>query len=174
MNVGYVDLETGGFGSKAAILEIFCLIDQKTFHEYGLPDGDQEHSEGAIAINGLSLEVLKEKNALAQKDLAELFYHFLHIASPEGVIFCAYNGDSFDLPIIKETMKKQEFDFKSLVCPQTIDIIKIARNKIPASKIENYKLGTVAKYFEIETRKLHTAEEDVRVMIEIEKRLRQL
>lgn len=91
-----------------------------------------------IGIHGITNEmVLQEPTFL---DIAPTVMKWLS----KGKLVITYGGKNFDLPIVNNELMRNGF-----VSPgfEALDLLRTAQSAIVKPRIENHKLGTVAKFF---------------------------
>ncbi len=89
------------------------------------------------------------------------------IGSPDDVLVVAHNSP-FDMGFLQAAASTHAIEWPSY---RVIDTVKFARLVIPRDEILNYKLGTLAAFFETEQSPTHRALDDVRTTVELLHRL---
>jgi len=174
----WVDLETSGLSPfKNGLLSLAAL-----YEEEGTDNSDkceyQCRPHPSDTINPQALKV----NGFTQKQIANFPCPYEVLSTFEGFMrqyidpydptdkftMCGYNT-SFDLRFLNAWFLKHGNDyFYSYFHKETIDVLPMARRyfKTNGISIENNKLVTVAKYFDIEGT-FHTAIDDILATFQI-------
>lgn len=143
------DLETSCLSSKCAeIIDIAAIkvsnneiVD--TFSSLIKPENGI--SDYATEVNGITMEMVD--NAPSASEVLSEFLDFIGSTTLIG-----HNIASYDLPIVKRYVSELfDIDLKN----EYIDTLYIAKKRI--DNIPNYRLGTIASYFGIETDNAHRA-----------------
>ena len=104
----FIDIETTGFGRKYdQIIELAAIMyDDVTgetgeiFHQYARPK--KPLTWKIIDLTGITDEMLEDADT--EMELMREFSEFVHIMMPDA--FVGHNGDTFDIPWIREKMAK--------------------------------------------------------------------
>lgn len=159
------DLETSGLSpTKNHAIEIaairfkindgYRLTEDETFHVYINPE--YEVNEKITELTGLTNEFLE-----TQPIEAEIFEDILDFFEDTPV--CGWNNIKFDNHFMTEMYVRHG----QIFAPNgSIDGLPMARERIPKSEVENYKLVTIGAYFGLEFN-AHQALEDVKTTAKI-------
>ena len=146
------DLETTGLSpEKDRIIELAALLfryDEKTLCMSMLDDlhmfiNPEIPIDKAITdLTGISNESVADKptESEAFETISEFF---------NETIVSGYNVESFDVNFLKNMYARQGCEYKT---KGIIDILRMARDRIDKTEIENHKLVTVGDYFGIKFR----------------------
>lgn len=85
-------------------------------------------------------------------------------------VLIAHNAP-FDISFLKAAAKSLNHPWPEYI---VLDTVKIARNTIPRDEVLNYKLSTLAQFFETEVQPTHRALDDARTTVELFHRLLEL
>lgn len=143
------DLETSCLSSKCAeIIDIAAIkisnneiVD--TFNSLIKPENGI--SESATEVNGITMDTVE--NAPSASEVLSAFVDFIG-----NLTLVGHNIASYDLPIVKRCVSELfDIDLKN----EYIDTLYVAKKRI--DNIPNYRLGTIASYFGIDTDDAHRA-----------------
>ncbi|MEG1520751.1 MAG: 3'-5' exonuclease, partial [Clostridia bacterium] len=98
-------------------------------------------------IHGISNEDVKLSPVI--DDVILDFYKFCH-----GAILCGHNSKNFDIPFIRESARKLQFDFLN----EKIDTLELAIAYVKG--VRNNQLGTLCAHFGIDNERAHRAYQD--------------
>lgn len=172
----FLDIETTGFSRQwDNIIEIAAILydldsgtELDSFHEYIKPNKKipAQVAELTGITNGLVAGCRSEKEVLM--DFTEWFV----VTKASTVI--GHNCKAFDLNFIKARCDKYGYTF-NYANREIIDTLVLSRQLSKANKItvENHKQPTLAEFFNIEYQ-AHSAIEDVRTLIKIYQKLKNL
>lgn len=178
MKLMFLDIETTGFDRRwDYIIELAAVIYDSAarkeideFHEYIKPG--KVIPDKIVELTGITnRQVSSCRN---ERDVIRDFIEFVAIHKPDAIV--AHNGDQFDIPFIKS---KADFYFLPLKDLPVIDTLKIARDLKPdvtdltAKGRPSYKQTSLAKFYGI-TYQAHSAIYDVRALIEIYEKMKQV
>ena len=132
MRLVFFDTETTGLrpGDGHRIIEIACVevvdrsLTDRHYHVYLNPE--REIDEGAVAVHGMTWEMLKDKPKFA--DVAEDFLAF--IADAEIV---AHNAP-FDVAFLNAELGRLSLPPVETCCLGVIDTLAMARSRFPAGR----------------------------------------
>ena len=110
-------------------------------------------------LTGISEAMLIEQPTI--KSVLPEFMEFL--GSHKETVLVAHNSD-FDLSFLKAAAKKIEIRWPNY---SVIDTVKFARKMVEKFEVGNYKLSTLAQYFETQTSPSHRAMADVEATVDI-------
>ena len=155
--LSFLDLETTGFEPpNAEIIEIYILkvvnneiIDE--FYTLVKPKKSITNSH----IHGIN--DIKVRNSPEIKEVVEKILEFV-----KDTTLIGHNIDGFDLKFLN-------YYLNTNLENKTIDTLKMSR-EILGSQVENHKLNTLAKYFNVKL-PTHSAKDDVMATFEIYKKL---
>ena len=108
-------------------------------------------------LTGISEAMLIEQPTI--KSVLPEFMEFL--GSHKETVLVAHNSD-FDLSFLKAAAKKIEIRWPNY---SVIDTVKFARKMVEKFEVGNYKLSTLASYFETDTTPSHRAMADVEATV---------
>ncbi len=114
-------------------------------------------------LTGITDEMVQDAPVIS--DALPDFIHFL--GDPDDVMLVAHNSP-FDMGFLQAAADANEIAWPDF---RVIDTVKFARLVIPRDEILNYKLGTLAAFFETEQSPTHRALDDVRTTVELLHRL---
>lgn len=170
----FIDTETGGVNpEKAALIQLSGIIridkkDVEKFNFYIKPFENSEVTEKALEVQGRTLEELKTDKYVEEKEVYKQFINILDkyidkYDRTDKFIVAGYNV-RFDVDILKAFFQRHGNNFlfsyldSSMLDPlYSIRLLQIAEI-LPV--LENNKLETWCKYFEIEL-KAHDSLEDI-------------
>lgn len=153
------DIETTGLDSYndriielgATFFENFDIKENFTT----LVNPNKLNSEDAMNVNNISNAMI-----LDAPNEHEVYKKFVNFIGEDGLngntIFCAHNG-IFDFKFLANTLKR--LGYSGTI--RYIDTLKVARNCI--YDVENYKLGTLADYFNLINKNAHRASDDAEI-----------
>ncbi|MDF2544396.1 MAG: exonuclease, polymerase epsilon subunit family [Herbinix sp.] len=159
------DLETTGLSKEDEIIEIGAIkvVDGKeiaTFEELIKPNNPIPPF--ATIINGITNDMVKDA-----RNISEVLVDFL--AFIEGFSLVGHNISSFDIPFLNRKLKENMY---AEIDNDYVDTQNYAKYRI--NDIEDYKLGTICKYFDINILDAHRAFADCRMNKECYERLAQI
>lgn len=169
-NLAFIDLETTGLDpEKHEIIEIGALIvkqpELKIIDELDIkvkPLHIETADPEALRINGY-----RESDWLFAADLAQAIK--LLAEKTENAVMVAQNV-AFDWSFLNKAFRKTEIINKMHY--HKLDLISIAYAKLyKDEKLERYNLRELARFFEVENEKAHSAMSDIRTTFEIYKKL---
>ena len=160
------DLETTGLKhTSSSIIEIaairyrvdsdYVLHELDTYHTYIRPK--QWLDAKIVEITGITDEFLVDKPA--EDEVADDIIKFFG----DYPVLAGYNTESFDNRFLACLFERRG---KALNIKGNIDALRMARDRIEKSEVENYKLETVGKYFNISFN-AHSALEDTRATAQL-------
>lgn len=115
------------------------------------------------SLTGITNELVKDEER--EVTVLQKFVEF----SKEADHFLGHNIDEFDIPFLN---KRLEINGLDKINKKTIDTLKIARNNISFKSVSNYKLDTLASFFNINSEFSHRAVYDAKKAWEIFKKLK--
>lgn len=154
------DVETTGLSSsmgKDRIIEIGAVIFEngQPIREFStLVNPGINIPPEATRVNNITNEMIA--NAPSEREVYHNFVDFIGDAINGQTAFCAHNAP-FDMAFLSETLARLGYDAKMFY----VDTLKLSRSTIKG--LENYKLGTVANYFNINNENAHRASSDAEV-----------
>lgn len=156
------DLETTGLSKEDEIIEIGAIKvvngnEIASFEELVKPNNPIPPF--ATIINGITNEMVK--NA---RNITEVLVDFLSFI--KGFSLVGHNISSFDIPFLKRVSEEK---LNIIIENDYVDTKYYAQYRV--SDIENYQLGTVCKYFDINYSDAHRALADCRMNKECYERL---
>lgn len=160
----FFDLETNGLDRTTAILEIAGLRISATDLKKGDMRGEEFEAlirfygvmnPAAQAVHKIDSCLLREKG----KDLSFVLKDFSLFS--QGTLLSGHNIYKFDLPILNHHCTQAGILIESL---GAIDTCVVARETL---ELPNYRLSTLAEYFQIKGRPTHRALDDVRATAEV-------
>ena len=110
-------------------------------------------------LTGISEAMLIEQPTI--KSVLPEFMEFL--GSHKETVLVAHNSD-FDLSFLKAAAKKIDIRWPNY---SVIDTVKFARKMVEKFEVGNYKLSTLASYFETDTTPSHRAMADVEATVSL-------
>lgn len=155
------DTETTGLSrTYARIVELAAVKLDKDLNEVGefcsLCNPGVPIPDEASMIHGITDEMVADKPFC--DDIVEKFVdEFV-----SGLPLAAYNGDRYDIPLIKNAMARRGRDFDC----RSIDILNIARKVYVNDGLPDNKLETIARHVGF-VGDFHTAMDDTRAAVEI-------
>lgn len=163
-----MDIETTGLDPERDwITQIACILVKNgkitdTFNQYILLEKEVEFPKSIQELTGISIELLNQKGEARFKVLSEC-KNFLR---NYPIVF--HNAE-FDLSFLKKEFKEVniEIGFSTV-----IDTLKLARNK--KIEISNYRLSTLADYFDLDYKNQHSALEDVIITMQVLEKLKEI
>ncbi|MEG1805075.1 MAG: exonuclease domain-containing protein [Clostridia bacterium] len=145
------DLETTGISpitDKIVEIGAVKLVDGKFTEKFStLVNPEVMMSETNMKIHGISNEDVKLSPVI--DDVILDFYKFCH-----GAILCGHNSKNFDIPFIRESARKLQFDFLN----EKIDTLELAIAYVKG--VRNNQLGTLCAHFGINNERAHRAYQD--------------
>lgn len=154
----YFDLETTGVNTKSdRIVEIAAYIPalEKEFQAFvnpGIPIPQE-----AANIHGITDEMVKD--APPWKEVVKDFFAFIG----EDPLLIAHNGQSFDLPLLKEECARINYPFNEEI--KMVDSLKWARQF--RSDIPRHGLQFLREIYDIPANQAHRALDDVKVLAQV-------
>ena len=170
----FIDTETGGVNpEKAALIQLSGIIridkkDVEKFNFYIKPFENSEVNEKALEVQGRTLDELKTEKYIEEKEIYKQFINLLDkyidkYDKTDKFVVAGYNV-RFDVDILKALFQRHGNNFlfsyfdSSMLDPlYSIRLLQVA-GILPV--LENNKLETWCKYFEIEL-KAHDSLEDI-------------
>lgn len=160
-----VDIETTGFSPvNDDIIEIGAIKvkDNKVIDEYhSLIKIDHRLNSYITNLTGITNDMLEDG-----KDIDVVLNEFLEFTGDN--ILMAHNAN-FDINFLYE--KSQMYVDKYLT-NDFIDTMRVSRKMLPG--LPNYKLGTLASYFDIDYSNAHRGLEDVKITYGVYNKLREI
>lgn len=162
----------------------FVIVDLETTG--GAPFGGSEITEfGAVKVRGGEVigefstfvrtdgaipQFIVEMTGITDEMIADapgietVFPQFIEwVGSHEESVLIAHNAP-FDISFLKAAALKLEFEWPKYL---VLDTVKLGRIAIDRDEVPNYKLGTLAAFFETEVRPTHRALDDAQTTVEI-------
>ena len=162
----------------------FVIVDLETTG--GAPFGGSEITEfGAVKVRGGEVigefstfvridgaipQFIVEMTGITDEMIADapgietVFPQFIEwVGSHEESVLIAHNAP-FDISFLKAAALKLEFEWPKYL---VLDTVKLGRIAIDRDEVPNYKLGTLAAFFETEVRPTHRALDDGQTTVEI-------
>ncbi len=105
-------------------------------------------------------------------------YKIIHDFWGDNPVLCGYNSVTFDEPLVDDLYKKTIG--ASFLCPTHLDVLRMAKEKLPANKaknrkpgeVANHKLATMAEFFGVaDDTHFHEAIEDVKATYKVMRKL---
>ena len=171
-NLAFIDLETTGLDpERHEIIELGCLVlrqpDLKSLAEIDLkirPTHLETAEPEALAINGYSsgdwLFAVELESAL--KQLSE---------KASGAIMVAHNI-TFDWPFLERAFVLT--GVKNTLASPRLDLLSMAFIKLyRQERLQRFNLRALADYFGLKNEQQHTALNDIKISVEIYKKLQQ-
>lgn len=124
--------------------------------------------EGSIPVFITELTGITDEMLLDAPDIYEVLPRFFDWCGPEEETVLIAHNAPFDISFLKAAAAKLEIPWPDFVI---LDTVKIARNTIPRDEILNYKLSTLAQFFETEVQPTHRALDDAKTTVELFHRL---
>lgn len=179
-----LDIESGGIGHDKSLLTAFFAVLDKDFNELDTfevnvkPKDKIYHvTAEALGINGINL-IEHEAIAHTPDYWKTLLYKFLEKNSNDGKIKLIPIGHNvaFDVKFITESPDKliTSNTWKKFVSYRPIDTCSLAQSLRVVGKLPfelSCSLTNLAEFFSISTEGAHTADADVRMTIEVAKKL---
>ena len=153
------DIETTGLDSyNDRIIELGATF----FEDFNIKEifstlinPNKLNSEDAMSVNNISNEMIL--NAPNEYEVYKKFVDFIGKDGLSGnTIFCAHNG-IFDFKFLANALNR--LGYSGTI--RYIDTLKVARNCI--YDVEDYKLGTLADYFNLVNKNAHRASDDAEI-----------
>lgn len=149
-----LDFETSGLNvHNCEVLEVGALkvFDNQIVDTFStLVHPQFEVSPLALEVNGLQM-----KELITAPSAYQVFKKFFDFISDNKLV--GYNISTFDLPILK----RYAAPFNIVLSNEVDDVLQLAKRKL--SDLPNYKLTTVASYFQLNTSNAHRALVDCRI-----------
>ena len=101
-------------------------------------------------------------------DIANVFPQFLNWVGPHTETVLIAHNAPFDISFLKAAASTLEYEWPSYAI---LDTVKIARLAIGKDEVPNYKLSTLAQFFETDVQPTHRALDDAQTTVEIFHRL---
>ena len=153
-----VDIETTGLSpQKDDIIEIGAVKvkDNKIVDEFQtLIKTDRKLSNTIVNLTGITNEMLDKG-----EEISKVMEDFLEFAGDNVLV--AHNAN-FDINFLYD---KSEKHLNKYLKNDFIDTMKMSRRLLPG--LDNYKLGTIAKHYNIDYSKAHRGLEDVKITYEV-------
>lgn len=176
----YFDLETGGLDEKKhAIIQLAAICPARNAEfevkiKFRMNNAEPE----ALEVNSYDPETWFNE-AISPRDAALKFKEFCQShafgkqISKKGKPFnvaqlCAHNGKKFDGPFLFSWLKRLDVGFFP-ASYKVLDTLALAEFCLP--DLDDHQQPTIAKHFGIDTDGAHDALNDVRVLVEITKRM---
>ena len=183
----YIDLETTGLSHyKCAITEIGMIVEVPGFDTKGYriqmkPFEDAKIEKGALKVQGKTLEEITDPNLTDQatgfQQLLVVLENYIDPYVPSDKFHVVgYNIGGFDIQFLRSFFVRNGSRYmNSYFHHPTLDVMFLAAEYLKDKRhvMENFKLATVAKVFNIhfDPANLHNAMEDIRITKEIYKRI---
>lgn len=159
-----VDIETTGFSPYSDdIIEIGAIKvkNNKVVDEYqSLVKTNRRLSPTICNLTGITNDMLKNG-----KEAKQAIYEFLEFAGDNVLV--AHNAN-FDINFLYD---KSDLYANKYLKNDFIDTVKVAKKILP--NLPNYKLGTLANYYNIDYSNAHRGLEDVKITYEVYNKLKQ-
>ena len=173
MKIFAIDVETGGFNPKtSALLEIAIIPiihgeKQEPFVSYIRPFNGAEVSDGALKVNGLTRDQIKDFPSES-----EVFIKLLKfIDSHEAPLYLLGQNVQFDRDFLNEFFKRNmtHMEFVRRFRPELLCTLELSKKVFDKKrqKPANMKLGTLCEWFSIKLEKAHTALADIEATVEL-------
>lgn len=165
-----VDTETGSLKPVGNVLQIHVEVCDENwnslgvFSEYCKPIKPELVEKKALQINKINIEKIEKDAEQVQSELLDFLKSF-----NSYLRFVAYNS-SFDWKQIEVWLRLlgNHWEFERIVSKiNHLDVLKVARQH----KFKSYKLENVASELGVHKKGAHNAEVDVKMMIDVAKRL---
>jgi DNA polymerase III epsilon subunit family exonuclease len=114
-------------------------------------------------LTGIDDEMVSEA-----PDIANVFPQFLNWVGPHTETVLIAHNAPFDISFLKAAASTLEYEWPSYAI---LDTVKIARLAIGKDEVPNYKLSTLAQFFETDVQPTHRALDDAQTTVEIFHRL---
>ncbi len=124
--------------------------------------------EGSVPVFITELTGITDEMLLDAPDIYEVLPQFFEWCGSEAETVLIAHNAPFDISFLKAAAAKLEIPWPDFVI---LDTVKIARNTIPRDEILNYKLSTLAQFFETEVQPTHRALDDAKTTVELFHRL---
>jgi len=166
----------------------FVIVDLETTG--GAPFGGSEITEfGAVKVcggefisefstfvrpNGDIPPFITELTGITDEMLADapkietVLPDFFQWCGPESETVLIAHNAPFDISFLKAAAQELKTPWPKYI---VLDTVKIARNAIPRDEVLNYKLSTLAQFFETKVQPTHRALDDARTTVELFHRL---
>lgn len=153
-----LDVETTGLNPyDDRIIEIGAIL-----YENGIPVkrfGTLVNAKVTIPFSAMEINHITNEMIQSAPDETKIYKQlvaFLGDALNEKTILCAHNA-KFDMDFLSEALIRLGYN----ACISYVDTLSLSRKYIRG--LENYKQGTIAKFFELHNKKAHRAESDAEV-----------
>ena len=181
MKILWLDTETTGLDSKkndiltiGGIIEIDGEVKEEFYLEMQ-PFNYDTVEEQALKVNGLEIKTIKTWMAprLAHKQLINIFSKYINRYNRNDKFIIAGHNVKFDFDFLVEFFNKNndkylgswiEYQFSS--CIDTLPLVQIMRFK-DVINVENCRLVTASKEFDIDLSNAHNALADIRATREL-------
>ena len=183
MKLAYIDIETGGLSPEySPILQLAGMIEVgdkvEMFNYFIKPFEDQKVDQKALDVNKLnpSDEKFEYPQIVYGKFIKLLDSYVSKYNKSDKLFFVGYNSNSFDMPFIRKFFERNwNKYFGSYFWYPSIDVMILAMAKLANKRhtLPDFKLGTIAKEFGLNTDKeqYHSGEYDIMITREIYKHL---
>lgn len=150
-----IDLETTGFDSQAdRIIEFSAILFENRKIVKGITsliNPGIAIPPGATKVNHITNQMVR--NAPTEKFVLDKFCEFAPDALEGGILLCAHNA-IFDMRFLTHALRRCGYDGTI----KYVDTLTLARKYIKGP--DNYKLGTLAHYLDINQENAHRAADD--------------
>jgi uncharacterized protein YprB with RNaseH-like and TPR domain len=133
-NIVFLDIETTGLSSKYHYIYMIGILYLET-------------KSGNWCIEQLFAENPAEENMILQS--------IADIITPDSILV-TYNGETFDIPFIKNRMMKYSISYPQW---KSFDLLKFLRANSTYLELENYRLTTVERYLGIFREDMYTGKD---------------
>ena len=155
------DLETSGLDPKLdRIIQIAAIKAEYKEDKFQEIDRLNLYINPGFPISKKIEDLTGISNEMLQKEKTEdMVFNEIYQFFGELPICCGYNILAFDIPFLKELYRRHD---KIFVSPNALDILCMARDLVSVKNTKTYKLGDVARYYDIcEGLQFHNAMDDV-------------
>ncbi len=111
-----------------------------------------EISQGALETHGFTLETIRERGGISLREGLERFSAFA-----KGSVLVGHNNFGYDKSLIKRLLRAQAMP--KLQAIAEYDTLAVAKQFYPT--LENYKLETLCRYFNVQNERAHDAFGDI-------------
>ncbi len=119
--------------------------------------------EYIINLTGITDEMLRDAPRIA-----EAYANFLHFINEHDAPYFVAHNAPFDIGFLKAAARSLSEPWPR---HEVIDTVRFARLVVERSEILNYKLGTLAEFFQTQALPTHRALDDVKTTVEVLHRL---
>ncbi len=168
MKLIFLDTETGGINSRVnSLLSVGLVIweDKKiiTKKEFYIKEKEYNVTTQAIEINKIDLNELK-KNGLKKSEIKKEIINLIKENFKEKAILAGHNIN-FDISFLKKIFEEKEF--LEIFSYRSIDVASIMKYLSIKKGLDLNSLDDAIKYYNLETKKRHTALGDAIVVAEL-------